>query len=218
MFVYKDATYTLVWVLTSFLNGCSVKTCNNFVQKMPTLHSSLVASYGQNMDNTTVVFFAALRRTFRPRAGKSLYFLKKAPNLQETETPAKEIPYTPGNGNPQKSFLYFRKWNFSVHPKKISYTSGNENPEKISYFFSKEGCSYASGKGNPKNLLFQQTSYIFQKAELSYNFRKRNLFIFRERNIQNPSIFRTRSIFRRTSTMERFAKIATWHTFLYSRK
>ena len=49
-------------------------------------------------------------------------------------------------------------------------------------------------------LIFQETEstkeiLMFQEMELSY-LRKRNCLIFRERYIQNPSIFRTRSTFR----------------------
>ena len=38
-------------------------------------------------------------------------------NIQEAET---------------ESFLYFEKWNFSVHPDKISNATGNENYNEIS--------------------------------------------------------------------------------------
>ena len=64
------------------------------------------------------------------------------------------------------------------------------------------------------------------------NFRKRNFLIFQERNIQNPDILRTKSILRtlvysepetysehcQIFPTERFAKIATLRTFLYSWK
>ena len=64
-----------------------------------------------------------------------------------------------GNGNPEKaclyfrkrkpqeSFLYFAKWNLSVHPDKISYILRSGNTEKIPNIFSKESCSYISGNG-----------------------------------------------------------------------
>ena len=58
-------------------------------------------------------------------------------------------------------------------PKKI-YTC----PEKFSYICSKKA--------------FQ----IFRKRELSYFFLKKRFFIFRERYIQNPAIFRSKSISR----------------------
>ena len=37
--------------------------------------------------------------------------------------------------------------------------AGNRSSEKIAYIFSKESCSYISGKGNPKKL------FIFQETE-----------------------------------------------------
>ena len=107
-----------------------------------------------------------------------------------------------GNGNPEKtslyfkkrkpqeSFLYFAKWNLSVHPDKISYISRRGNIKKIPNIFSKESCSYILGNGNPEKIL------IFQETEAFLYFRKRNFLIFQERFIQNPSIFRTRSTFR----------------------
>ena len=68
-------------------------------------------------------------------------------------------------------------------------------------------------------------SYFLKKTLVIFS--KRNFLVFRERYIQNPAIFRTRSIFRnlvcskpetysehcQTSTIEHFAKIATWRTF-----
>ena len=73
---------------------------------------------------------------------------------------------------------------------------------------------FISGNGNSK-----KASYISGDGTFSY-FRKRNFLIFWKRYIQNPDVFRTRSIFRtlvylepetyskycQTSTMERFAK------------
>ena len=72
-----------------------------------------------------------------------------------------------------------------IYTGKISYTSGNGNPKTIFTFFSKVSCSYVSGKENPEKILYisgngspVKTSYIS------------------ERYIQNPSTFRTRSIFK----------------------
>ena len=69
----------------------------------------------------------------------------------------------------------------------------------------------------------------FQETELSYIFLRKVFPIFREMHIQNPGIFKTRSIFGtlvysepetysehcQISTMERFAKIATQLTFRF---
>ena len=122
-----------------------------------------------------VVIYRATQRSFQPKLGK----IKKNPprkkflifqemellgsnikKFQETETP-KKILYISGNGNPEKSFLSFGKWNFSVRPEKISYISGNKNPEKISYIFLKESFSYISGNETPKKF------FMFQETELS---------------------------------------------------
>ena len=87
-------------------------------------------------------------------------------------------------------FFYFRKRKLR---KKNHFISGNGNSKKASYI---------SGDG----------TFLY--------FRKRNFLIFWKRYIQNPDVFRTRSIFRtlvylepetyskycQTSTMERFAK------------
>ena len=62
--------------------------------------------------------------------------------------------------------------------------------EKVSYIFSKK---------SPPN---------FQETELSYIFLKQVFLIFRERYIQNPSVFRTSGIFRTLSDIydEKFSK------------
>ena len=111
---------------------------------------------------------------------KTLKFLSKSiiPNFQEMElsssnikkfqgmeTPPK-IPYISGKGNPKQSFLYFEKWNFSVHPRKNSYTSGNESPKKSCCILLKESCSNILEKGNPENF------FVFQETELFLYFRK----------------------------------------------
>ena len=81
-------------------------------------------------------------------------------------------------------------------PKKIPYISGNGNFIKASYILG-NGTFQAA----PRNFL------IFQEMETpkkSLYFRKSNFLIFQEQNfliaweryIQNPSIFRTRSIFK----------------------
>ena len=82
-----------------------------------------------------------------------------------------------------------------------------------------------------KFLIFPQKNFSkFQETELSYIFLKKVFLIFRERSIQNPDIFRTKSIlttllysepeayskYCQKSTMERFAKIAT--VALFKRK
>ena len=127
---------------------------------------------------------------------------------------------------PQESFLYFAKWNLSVHPDKISYISRSGNTEKIPNIFSKESCSCILGNGNPEKIL------IFQETETFLYFRKRNFLVFQESYIQNPSIFRTRSIFRtlaysepegysehcQTSTMKSFAENSYLPHFLIFRK
>ena len=107
-------------------------------------------------------------------------------------------------------------------PRKTSYTSGNPSglPKKILMFFSKESCSYISENGNLEENLLNIKKNLY--------FRKRNFLIFRERYIQNPSIFRTRSIFRtlvylepetyseqrQSSAMECFAKNSYLAQFL----
>ena len=87
------------------------------------------------------------------------------------------------------------------------YILGNENPPKNSLYFLQKKFFLYFGKRKPR--------------KNSLHFRKRNFLIFQERYIQNPDIFRTKSIFRtlvylgseaysehrQTSTMERFAKI-----------
>ena len=106
------------------------------------------------------------------------FSIKKFLILYETA----ELSYIPGNGNPKK-FLIFQE---------------TETPKKSSYIFLKESCSYISGNGNPeKFLLFQETELSYISGKRTFlNFRKRKFLIFRERYIQNPSIFRTRSILR----------------------
>ena len=114
--------------------------------------------------------------------------------------------------HPEKNSLYFRKLNFlALILKKLQET---ETPKKSLIFFQKESCSYILGNGNPEKIL------IFQETETFLYFRKRNFLIFQESYIQNPSIIRTRSIFRtlaysepegysehcQTSTMESFAE------------
>ena len=68
---------------------------------------------------------------------------------------------------------------------------------------------YISENGKPEKIL-----YISGNGTFLY-FRKRNFLIFRERYIQNPSIFRTRAYSEhcQTSTMECFVKVATCRTF-----
>ena len=70
---------------------------------------------------------------------------------------------------------------------------------------------------------FPKKFLIFSQKKPFLIFRKRNFLIFWEKYIQNPEMFRTRSIFRtlvyskseaysehcQTSTMERFVKVAT---------
>ena len=60
--------------------------------------------------------------------------------------------------------------------------------EKVSYIFSKKPLIFWKRKS-------QKTPYISGNGTF-LNFPKRNFFIFRQKYIQNPSIFRTRSIFR----------------------
>ena len=69
----------------------------------------------------------------------------------------------------------------------MSYPLGNGNPKEIIYI---------SGNENPEKIL------IFQETELSNTSGNGTFLIFRERYIQNPSIFRTRSIFRTLTYLE----------------
>ena len=75
------------------------------------------------------------------------------------------FPYISENRDPKKSFLYFRKWDFSFHPEKISYTSGNGDPEKMETL--------------KKFVIFQEmeVSYISANETFLY-FRKRNFLMF----------------------------------------
>ena len=95
--------------------------------------------------------------------------------------------------NIKKILKYFLLLQETETPKKNHFISGNGNSKKASYI---------SGDG----------TFLY--------FRKRNFLIFWKRYIQNPDVFRTRSIFRtlvylepetyskycQTWTMERFAK------------
>ena len=83
----------------------------------------------------------------------------------------------------RESFLYFLK--------KASKTAGNGNPEKILILEETE-LSYISGNG----------TFLY--------FRKCNFLIFLERHIQNPSKFRTRSIFRTLTYLELEAYPEPW--------
>ena len=53
-----------------------------------------------------------------------------------------------------KSLLYFGKWSFSVYFSKesCSYISGKENPEKKPLIFNETELSSISGNRNPKKL------------------------------------------------------------------
>ena len=75
---------------------------------------------------------------------------------------------------------------FKPKLEKISYTSGNGGPEKISYIFSKENCSYISGKGpappppphkkKKKSLYFREWNFLrFQETDIL-----KNLLYFRK--------------------------------------
>ena len=67
---------------------------------------------------------------------------------------------------------------------------------EFSYIFSKESfVIFRETKTSRKKLIFQET-------ELSYISRKWNFLVFRESYIQNPSIVRTRSIFRTLTYLE----------------
>ena len=119
--------------------------------------------------------------------------------IQEMEAPKKKFLICQGTET-LKSFLYFRKWNLSVHPEKISYISGNRNAEKNLYI---------SGNGNLKK------RYTSGNKTFLY-FRKRYFLIFKERHSQNPDILRTKVYSKsetytehwQISTMESFAKIS----------
>ena len=96
-------------------------------------------------------------------------------------------------------------------------------PKKFLIFSQKKAVLVFREKETLKKLLILQE---METLKSFLYFRKRNFLIFRERHIQNPDIFRTLVYLEpkaysenyQTSTTERFAKIATWRTFLYSRK
>ena len=75
--------------------------------------------------------------------------------------------------------------------------------------------------GNWTFLYFRrQNFFILQEREVSYTFwkrtflyfRRQNFLLFLERYIQNPSIFRTRSIFRISTNLELQDYSEHWHT------
>ena len=114
-----------------------------------------------------------------------------------------------GKRNPLKSSLYFR----IRKPSNVSYISRNGNlqfsaePLKNKQNKPKENLLYSGKMDLPSSnikksfIISQKKAFlIFQerkppKINSSY-FRKKNFLIFREQYIQNPSMFRTRSIFR----------------------
>ena len=46
-------------------------------------------------------------------------------------------------------------------PIKISCISGNGSPKTTFYIFTKETCSYVSGKGNPEKILYILRNFLY---------------------------------------------------------
>ena len=143
-----------------------------------------------------------------------------------------------------KISLYFRKWNFlaltlkrfqETETSKIIFTfQETETLKKLPIFqemepFSPSPENFLYFRKPPKNFLY---FYISETSKKFFIFQETKLLIFREKYIQNPSIFRTRSIFRtltysepeaylelcQTSTVERFAKNSYRAHFLIFRE
>ena len=126
-------------------------------------------------------------------------------NFQETKT-LKKIPYISGNGNPKKVSYISEMELFSPPQEKIFYTSRNGSPDKISYISSKESFSYISEKENPERIFY-----------ISGN----GTFLYCRKGIFRTLVYSELTAYSencQTFTMERFAKIATLRTFLYSWK
>ena len=105
-----------------------------------------------------------------------------------------EFSYISGNRNPEK--LIISGSNFQAQkilknaPGKIFHTLGKGSPQRISYIFSKK---------NQKLFLYFKER---KPGKNSSHFRKRNFHIFQERPVQNPKIFRSRSIVRTLTYLE----------------
>ena len=156
-----------------------------------------------------VVYFAAPLCTFWNQPSK--FSTKKISYIFSKES----SPYIFSKSLPH--FLAPRPQKF---PKKLALKKFLIFSEKIPNFLKTE---------SPKKLLYfrKRNFLILQKTELFYTsekelfkktflyFSKRNFTIFRERYIQNPRIFRTRSIFRTLVYLEpetyseHYQKVAT---------